>query len=437
MTLRLKLGLALALVALGSTAAATALMFRLQTEALRASEAETLRLLSDGVRRVAQESLLAQDPLMLLDHLAHLRRERPEVAAARAMVSGTWREVGGPAKADAGPPVGIKAQAPDGAAAEAELSFSTRLLAERMAAARAELGARALRAGGLAAALGVVVAALLSAPLTGRILRIERAVAEIAEGKLGVQAEAAGSDEVARLARGVNAMSARLKELDELKRLFVASVTHELRSPLGAIQAQAAELIAAGGLAEGQAEMLGRVRRNAARLEHFVASLLEVAKIERGQLEYSPRRAVLGPIVEDAALFFAARAREAGLSMESRVEPGLPELNLDPDLMTQAVTNLISNAIKYTPKGGRVTVSAAKEGRAVEVAVADTGVGIAPEALARLFTPFERVKNPTGAPGVGLGLVITKSIIERHGGTLTVTSQPGQGSRFSFRLPVA
>lgn len=435
MTLRLKLGLTLALVALGSTAAATALLFRSQTEALRTAEAQTLRLIEDGVRRVARESLLAQDPLMLLDHLAHLRRDNPEVAAARAKAAGAWREVGGAPAPDAGSPIAITAEGPDGTLAEAELAFSTTLLAERMERARQDLAGRAARAGGAAALVGLLAAILLSEPLTRRIVRIEHTVAEIGAGKLGIEAETRGNDEVARLARGVNAMSARLKELDELKRLFVASVTHELRSPLGAIQAQASEILAQGGLGEAQADMLSRIQRNAARLEHFVTSLLEMAKIERGQLEFSPRQTALGPIVEDVVLFFTPRAREAGLTIESKTEAGLPELMLDPDLFTQAVTNLLSNAIKYTPKGGTVTVTARRDPEHAIVSVQDTGVGIPAEALGRIFAPFERVKNPLKAPGIGLGLAITKTIVERHGGTISLSSEPGKGSCFTISLP--
>lgn len=436
MSLRAKLALALAAVALAGAAAATLLLFRLQDSAQRAAEAETLRLLDDGVRRAAQESLLAQDPLVLLDHLAHLRRDRPEVAACRALVAGGWKDVGAPGGADAGAARRVSVTGADGAEAAAEVMLAERFLAERRAAQRRELAARALKAGGAAAAAGLLAAFILSEPLTRRIVRIERAVAAIGAGQLGAEAEVAGSDELARLARGVNAMSARLKELDEMKRLFVASVTHELRSPLGAIQAQAAELAASGAMPEAERDMLARIRRNAARLEHFVASLLEMARIERGELEFSAKPAALGPIVEDAVLFFAARAREAGLELSSAVEAGLPDAPLDGDLATQAVTNLLSNALKYTPRGGKVSVAVARAGDSLEVAVADTGVGIPPEALSRLFAPFERVKNPLNAQGVGLGLAITKAIMDKHRGSVSVSSKPGAGSTFTLSFPL-
>lgn len=436
MSLRAKLALALAAMAVAGVAAATALMFGLQDSAQRAVEAETLRLLDDGVRRAAQESLLAQDPLVLLDHLAHLRRDRPEVAGCRALVGSSWKDVGPAPAEEAGEPRRVSVSAPDGTEAAAEIRLAERFLAERRAVQRRELAGRALRAGGAAAAAGLLAAFALSEPLTRRIVRIEKAVAEIGEGKLGAEAEVAGSDEVARLARGVNAMSARLKELDEMKRLFVASVTHELRSPLGAIQAQAAEMAASGVVPESERGMLSRIQRNAARLEHFVASLLEMARIERGELEFSAKPSALGPIVEDVVLFFTARAREAGLTLASSLEPDLPSAPLDPDLATQAVTNLLSNALKYTRSGGRVEVSARRAGDGLEVAVKDSGIGISPEALARLFTPFERVKNPLNAQGVGLGLAITKAIMDKHRGSVSVTSTPNEGSTFTLRFPL-
>lgn len=436
MSLRVKLALALAAMALAGVAAATALMVRMQDSAQRAAEADTLLTLEDGVRRAAQESLLAQDPLLLLDHLNHLRRDRPEIAGCRALVGGAWKDVG-PAPAEgAGAPRRVTATGPDGAEAAAEVMLAERFLAERRAAQRRELASHASRAAGAAAAVGLLAAFALSEPLTRRIVRIERAVAAIGEGKLGTEADVAGSDEVARLARGVNAMSAKLKELDEMKRLFVASVTHELRSPLGAIQAQAAEMAASGVVPEGERDMLARIQRNAARLEHFVASLLEMARIERGELEFSPKPAALAPIVEDAVLFFTARAREGGLTLSSNLDPALPDARLDPDLATQAVTNLLSNALKYTPRGGNVEVSVRKSDAHLEVAVKDSGIGIPSEALARLFAPFERVKNPLNAQGVGLGLAITKAIMDKHGGSVSVTSDPGKGSIFLLKFPL-
>jgi signal transduction histidine kinase len=237
-------------------------------------------------------------------------------------------------------------------------------------------------------------------------------------------------------------MSAKLQELDRMKKTFIASVSHELRSPLSAIESQVRRMLAeSASLSQADKQSLERIRRNAARLEHFVASLLEMAKIERGKLEFSPRACELGPIVEDAAFFFSAKAREAGVALETDIDPGLPSFELDPDLIAQVVTNLVSNALKFTPAGGRVRVTLRRSARAdgpgcwAECAVEDSGVGVPAEALGRIFSPFERVKNALHAGGAGLGLAIAKSIVEMHGGSIRAESEPGKGSRFIFEIP--
>jgi two-component system, OmpR family, sensor histidine kinase BaeS len=282
--------------------------------------------------------------------------------------------------------------------------------------------------------LGALLSWPLSLTLTRRLVAVQRALAEIGEGRF-VETPESGSDEVAALARDVNAMSRRLKELEEMKKLIVASVSHELRSPLGAIGAKVRDLLAPGTLPEPAAAGLRSIAQNASRLEHFVSSMLEVARIERGRLEYAPRVAELGPVVEDAAAFFAEKAREAGLTLEAQVGPGLAPFSFDPDLIAQVLANLVSNALKFTPRGGRVRVEARAEGAEALVRVEDTGVGIPEEARARIFTPFERVPNPLRATGTGLGLSIAKAIVEKHGGRIGVQPRAGGGSVFYFALP--
>jgi signal transduction histidine kinase len=274
--------------------------------------------------------------------------------------------------------------------------------------------------------------------LTSRLVSIERAMKAVGEGRLDSPVSASGSDEIARLARGLNAMTTRLKEVDEMKRTFVASVTHELRSPLFAIESYVKTLLRESKvLGEDERRQLVRIEANASRLAHFVTSLLDLAKIERGKLEFRPRAADFARLVEDSVEFHRSRAEERGLTLAFTADADLPPLRLDSDLITQVVTNLVSNAIKFTASGGSIKVSARRRGAVLECAVADNGVGIPAETLARLFRPFERGADPLRAGGTGLGLSIVKAIVERHGGQVTAESQPGRGSVFGFTLPLA
>ena len=438
MTIRVKLALILAAAVAAASAAAGLVFVKLERAALHEAEAEKTRLLVESVRRMAAESALASDPLMLLDYLTFLKKDRPEVLHCRAMIGGKWQEIGGKAPPEpAGGAQTAEVEASHaGRSLRAELVLSKAVLQERERRAFDAVLRNLARSGIITALGGLLLAVLLSGAMTRRIVLIEKALAAIGQGRLGESVRADGSDEIARLARGVNEMSAKLQELDRMKRDFVASVTHELRSPLGAIESHIREMLAARNpRPAGDAESLERIRKNAARLEHFVASLLEMAKIERGKLEFSPRACELGPLVEDSALFFSAKAREAGIALKTDVEPGLPALKLDPDLVSQVLANLISNALKFTQRGGSIRVAARRSALGAECSVTDSGVGIPAEALGRIFLPFERVRNPVRASGAGLGLAISKSIVEMHGGAIRAESEPGKGSRFVFAIP--
>lgn len=440
MRIQAKLALALSAAVVVSIAGAGAAFVSLQRRSLRRAEAEKEALLLDGVRKVAGESLLARDPLMLASYLAALRRDRPEVRAARFTLDGEWQAVGAAAEPepDAAPrEVDASIPGPPARGAKVELTLSTRRLVEREDREFAAMLADAVRVGAAAALAAVLLSFPLSAGLVRRLVRVESALDEIGRGRYATVADDSGSDEIARLARNVNAMSGRLRELDEMKKMLVASVSHELRSPLGAIDSQVKAMLD-GPQAVGESERgrLQSIRKYASRLEHFVSSMLELSKIERGRLDYAPRVAELGPVVEDAAAFFSARAKESSLELSARVEAGLPAFAFDPDLVAQVLANLISNALKFTPKGGRVTVEARRDGDFASVRVVDTGVGIPAEARARIFAPFERVPNELRATGTGLGLAISKAIVERHGGTIGVDSEEGKGSAFYFRLPL-
>ena len=297
MSIRLKLAAILSFAIAVTAVAAAAVFFLIEDSSLRADEEEKIRILTQSVRTMASESQLAKDPLMLLDYLAFLSRDRDEVVSARVNYAGRWQDADGAKAAESGdrPRAELVTVAADSGRGRIVvlLNFSTNVLERRIASARAAL-ARDLGS----AALAVLLAgALLSIPLgwtlTRRLVVIERALADIGEGRLDRKISDRGSDEVARLAKGVNAMTRRLLELEDMKRTFIASVTHELRSPLFSIDSYVRMLLAeAKGLRDEDRRQLERIQQNATRLAHFVTSLLNTAKIERGSMDFHPGCAI-------------------------------------------------------------------------------------------------------------------------------------------------
>lgn len=443
MSLRFKLTGVLAASMIGAVIAVSAVLLRAQQRQLRAAEQDKIRLIVEGVRGNAAEAVRAGDPFMLMDHLQKLRVERPEVAGIRVRMRGRWNEVGA-AAVDAGPEQEIRLQGADartwGDAPRVALRFSAEALAAREHAAFR----RTVRDVGVAAAFlgaaALVLANLVGWRLTRRLRGLAAAMDEVGSGRLGLEAEVRGRDEIGDLARRFNAMSRQLSEVEKMKKTFVSSVTHELRSPLGAIESYARLLLRENADPAKSADSLKRILENANRLQRFVTSLLDLARIERGKMDLSLKPCRPGGLVRDTAEFFAPKAREAGLELRCSVADDLPEMKLDPDMIGHVMTNLISNALKFTPAPGTVDVSAALAGpvgeRAVRVEVRDSGVGIGPEDAKRLFAPFSRVKNETGAGGTGLGLALAKEILGLHGGTIGVDSERGKGSTFWFELPL-
>lgn len=438
MRIRTRIMLALTLVAVGAMGTGAAVFLHLQKRALQEARNERVGRVVDEATRIAEEAVLAKDSLVLLDFLRTLPDRRPEVAGARVKLGGTWTEVGSGTAAGFEREVAIRGADPElwGRGPALVLRFSrSRFEAEEAAAMSASLE-RLGWATALVCLLGLLVAWPVSGGLTRRISRLADEIERVrAGGKLGALTEISGRDEIADLARRFNEMSAELAELDKMKKTFVSSVTHELRSPLGAISSYVDELLAAkDAWNEEQRTDLERIKENAGRLSRFVTSLLDMAALERGTMDYHPTDCDVTKVVRDTAEFFASKARAAGLRY-SIDAPGASRRQADPDLLGHLVTNLISNAIKFTPPPGEVAVRVKDAGGRIRVEVKDSGVGIKPEDAQRLFQAFTRVRNASKAAGTGLGLSLAKGIAEMHGGSIGVESTPGRGSTFWFELP--
>lgn len=227
------------------------------------------------------------------------------------------------------------------------------------------------------------------------------------------------------------------KELDEMKSEFVATVSHDLRAPLTFIRGYASMLPLAGDLTEKQQEYLEKIFAGIEQMSALVENLLNLQRIEAG-IGLEERPCHLGALLVEAVDGMRARAVAKGLVLTIEASEPAPVIWGDATLLRQAITNLVDNAIKYTPAGGKVSVGLRVFGREVHISVADTGVGIAPEDQVRLFEKFYRIRHRgmDDTPGSGLGLAIVKSIVERHGGRVWVESQPGRGSTFTIALPI-
>lgn len=231
------------------------------------------------------------------------------------------------------------------------------------------------------------------------------------------------------------------KEIEQMKSDFVALVSHELRTPLTSIYGYTRLILdgKTGGVNEATRDKLVRVERQALRLSHLIADLLDLSRIESGRLELRMEPISVREIAWSRLEDFRSPAEEKNIELSFEAPEDLPPVRGDAERIGQVLTNLLSNAIKFTPPGGKVRVRLRREGNLLSVQVIDTGTGIPPEERHKIFDKFHQVRNIQTRQhgGTGLGLAIAKSIVEAHGGHIWVDSELGKGSDFRFVLPIA
>ncbi len=237
----------------------------------------------------------------------------------------------------------------------------------------------------------------------------------------------------------LEAANARLRELSDMKTRFINAAAHELNTPLTPIRIQLHLLGGGhmGELNERQRASVDVLTRNLERLSLLVSDVLDAARIQTEHMRITPRNVDLARLVRDAAETVRPQAEAAGVALALDVE-GEEPMVLDAHRITQVLVNLLSNALKFTPRGGRVRVSLRRRSTEALVSVADTGAGLTEEQRQRLFVPFSQVHDPLrhATGGTGLGLFISRGILEQHQGRLWCESEgPGRGATFSFALP--
>ena len=232
----------------------------------------------------------------------------------------------------------------------------------------------------------------------------------------------------------VRDVSERLR-LERLKSEFVATASHELRSPLTSIKGFVELLNASEGLTQKQREWVEIILVSTDRLVDLTNDLLDVARVEAGRVEIHRRPTDVAEAVEEIAVLLGPRIADREQELELELEPGLPRAMVDPVRVRQVLTNLLTNAHQYTGDGGRLTVRATSTRDAVVVEVSDTGRGMTAEQVEHVFERFYRGADASAQPGTGLGLAIVRSLVDLQGGAIDVTSVPGEGTTFTIRLP--
>ena len=295
-----------------------------------------------------------------------------------------------------------------------------------------------LWAGIAAVAAAVVVSWFISRQIVNPLRALVTLSQRIAGGHYQERLESKSHDELAELVHNFNQMADALEHTEVLRRELLADVTHELKTPLASIKGYMEGL--QDGVIPANDETFQLIHHEASRLQRLVQDLQELSRAEAGQMPIHPKQIDPHSLIETAVERMRPQYAEKDIALSAELPPTLPTISADPDRIGQVLTNLLGNALQNTPGGGHVEISAAQAGDDLQVAVRDSGAGIAPENLERIFQRFYRVdkSRARSSGGSGIGLTVSRYLVEAHHGRIWAESAGlGQGSVFRFTVPIA
>lgn len=299
---------------------------------------------------------------------------------------------------------------------------------------RGDIDTRLLLAASASSLAALVGALLIRRAIMGGVHRLVAAARAVAGGDLGARSTMKGPAEFQDVARSFNAMASSIEELFDARREFVAWASHDLRIPLTALRAMLEAM--EDDLASPE-QYLVPMQEQVRQLSSLVDDLFELAQIDAGALALELRDVSLSELVETCLRGFEAEAEARRLALTARIEPALPWVRCDPERTERVLMNLLTNALQHTPSDGAVAVFVKPVGDEVEVAVEDTGAGIPPDAMRRVFDRFWRgdPARQSKRARSGLGLAIARGLVDAQSGRIWVENRPGGGARFAFTLP--
>jgi signal transduction histidine kinase len=463
-----KLALTVSTLLIGTTVCLSLSFYFAERRSIRTEADQERRALLQNLVHIAQESFLTNDDLLLVKYTRWLQKWNPSLVSA-SVVSPQGDVLAHSEPSQIGkkedPDLVLRNTNEDGHneilvltqpvhlgdqwVATASAGFSERQFEasvhDRLRVLQRRIG---LIAGG-AVSMGLLISFLLALSWTRPIGSLAKAAERVGQGKyqLDLEGTSRRKDELGFLSKSFQSMAEQLQQLDRMKEDFVSAVTHELRSPLGAIESYLNlihEEIQDGISPSTWQTYMERLRVNTQRLTRFVNDLLDVAALERGKVTLDRQSVNMAIVIQDVAALYAAKFVERKLVCQTHIpnEP-IPNAWIDPDKIRQVIVNLVSNAIKFTPERGMIEIGIKNipAEKCLRVYVKDSGYGIAAADQAKIFNKFEQVhatrQNVKGPKGTGLGLSICRALVELHDGAIGVESRPGEGSTFYFTLPVA